>query len=150
MAQTTTSVNACDVTIEVDNAAGSLVDISGSSNQCSISISSNTGQTFTFDGDWALQKICKKSASISVQAVYSTADAEAANVLLDWWFGSAYNSARSVEINIPDQTTGSDTYTGEFVLSSASIPLSAEDAAPILVSFELLNDGEFTRAANIS
>lgn len=150
MAQTTTSVNACDVTIEVDNAAGSLVDISGSSNQCSISISSNTGQTFTFDGDWALQKICKKSASISVQAVYSTTDAEAANVLLDWWFGSSYNTARTVEINIPDQSSGSDTYSGEFMLSSANIPLSAEDAAPILVSFELLNDGEFTREANIS
>jgi hypothetical protein len=71
-------------------------------------------------------------------------------VLLDWWFGSNYNAARTVEINIPDQSTGSDTYSGEFVLSSASIPLSAEDAAPILVSFELLNQGAFTRTANIS
>jgi hypothetical protein len=150
MAQTTSSVNACDVTIEVDNAAGSLVDVSGSSNQCSISMSSNTGQTFTFDGQWAIQNVCKTSASVSVQAVYSTDDAEAANVLLDWWFGSNYNAARTVEINIPDQSTGSDTYSGEFVLSSASIPLSAEDAAPILVSFELLNQGAFTRTANIS
>ncbi len=150
MAQTTTSVNACDVTIEVDNASGTLTDISGSSNQCSMSMSSNTGTTYTFEGQWALQKVCKTSASISVQAVYSQEDSEAANLLLDWWFGSAYNSARTVEINIPDQTTGSDTYTGEFVLSSCSIPLSAEDAAPILVIFEMLNDGAFTRTANIS
>jgi len=150
MAQTTTSVNACDVVIKVDAAESGLTDISGSSNQCSMSMSSNTGQTFTFDGQWAIQKVCKTSASVSVQAVYSTNDAEAANILLDWWFGTNYNVARTVEISIPDETSGSDTYSGEFVLSTCNIPLSAEDAAPILVSFELLNQGAFTRTANIS
>lgn len=147
MAQTTSSVNACDVVLQVDNASGVLTDLSGSSNQASISMSSNTGQAFTFDGEWALQHICGKSASMSIQAIYSTEDAEALNLLADWWFGTAYNDARSVQVDIPDSNAGSDRYSGEFVLSSANIPLSAEDAAPILASFELLNQGAFTRAA---
>lgn len=147
MAQTTTSVNACDVVLQIDDVNGSLQDLSGSSNNASINMSSNTGQTFTFQGQWAIQKVCKTSASVSVTAVYSTEDTEALNILADWWFGTGYNSARTVQIDIPDSTVGSDRYSGEFVLSSANIPLSADDAAPIQASFELLNQGAFTRAA---
>ena len=50
MAQTTTSANACDVVLQVDNSDGTLTDLSGSTNNASIAMTSNTGSTFTFDG----------------------------------------------------------------------------------------------------
>lgn len=146
MAQTTTSVNACDVVIELDNADGTLTDISGSSNQCGMSMSSNVGETNTFDGQWAIRRVCKTSVNVSLQAVYSTADVEALNTLADWWFAGSYGDARTCTISVPDDTAGSDEYTGEFVLTSLNIPLSADDAAPILVTAELQNQGAFSRA----
>src|SRR3989304_3661931 len=99
MAQTTTSVNACDVVLEIDNAAGAQTNISGSSNQCSMSMSANVGETYTFSGQWAIRKVCKMNVSVSVQVVYSTSDAEGLNLLADWWFGANYNAARTVTIS---------------------------------------------------
>ncbi len=146
MPQTTTSVNACDVVLEIDNASGTLTDVSGSTNQASMTMSSNVGETSTFEGQWAIRRVCKTSVDVSVQAVYSTDDTEALNLLVDWWFAGNYNTARTITISVPDDTAGSDEYTGEFVMTSLSIPLSADDAAPILVSADFQNVGAFARS----
>jgi hypothetical protein len=146
MAQTTTAVNACDVVVSLDDDAGTLDDISGSSNQVSMSMSRQVAETFTFDGDWAIKKGCKKAVTISLQAVYSVTDSEATNVLVDWYFNSA-GTSRTIQIDVPDSTVGSDRYSGEMTIESLDIPLDASDAGVILVSASLSNDGAFTRTA---
>lgn len=145
MAQTTTSVNACNVDIQLDDSTGSLTNISGSTNQASIDMTAQSAETFTFEGQWAIQKVCKTSATISLQALYSTADVEALNILADWYFNSI-TTARTAQISVPDSTGGSDQYSGEWNLTSLNIPLSADDAGVILVSASLVNSGAVTRS----
>ena len=122
-----------------------MTDISGSSNQASLDLSRTTGETFTFEGDFSIKKSCKKSVSLSLQAVYTQSDTEASNILSDWYFNGS--GARTVQIDVPNGSSGSDRYSGEFELESLSIPLVADDAAPILMSASLTNSGAVTRAA---
>lgn len=145
MAQTTTAVNACNVVLSIDNASGVPVDVSGSSNQAGINMTVTTAETNTFDGQWAIKKACKTAASLSVTATYSVTETEGYNILADWIFNSPTTS-RSVTIDIPDSTVGSDRYTGEFVLESLDVPLSADDAGVILAAAALSNDGAFVRS----
>ena len=146
MAQTTTAVNACDVVIKIDNSAGTLTDISGSSNQCSMSISRNVAEVYTFDGDWAIKKSCKSAVTISIQVLYSTTADEGRDLLEDWIFDSPTTS-KTVRIDVPDSSVGGVRYQGEFVIESYDIPLSAEDAGVIICSASLSNDGAVTRDA---
>lgn len=145
MSQTTTAQNACDVVVQLDNASGSLTDISGSSNQANMDFSAVIGEAFTFDGDWSIKKSCKAAVSIALQAVYSTTADEALDLLRDWFFNSR-STSRSIQIDIPDSNAGSDRYSGEVTLESLSIPASADDAAPILCAATLSNDGAFSHS----
>jgi len=146
MAQTTTSENACDVVLQIDNSDGTLTDISGSSNQCTMDFSRNVAEVFTFDGDWSIKKSCKSGVTISVQVLYSITADEGRDLLEDWIFDTPTTS-RSVRIDVPDSTVGGVRYEGEFVIESYNLPLSAEDAGVIICSANLSNDGEFTRDA---
>lgn len=145
MAQTTTSINACNAKIKVDNASGVLTDISGSSNNASISMAVDTAETSTFDGQWKIKKACKTSASISLTVLYSTTEDEGLDILRDWFFDGP-TASRTVTINVPDDSVGSDQYSGEFVLESFDIPLTADDAGVILCSASLSNDGAFSHS----
>lgn len=145
MAQTTTSVNACDVNIFLDNAAANLTEISGSSNQCSLDISRNVSETYTFDGDWAIKKSCKSAVTVSVQALYSTTQNEAVDILEDWIFDTP-TTAKTLRIDVPDSAIGSTRYEGEFIIESYSVPLSAAEAGVIVCSASLSNSGTVTRS----
>lgn len=146
MAQTTDAVNACNVVLSVDDSTGTPVDISGSSNQANLDFSLQTAETFTFDGDYAIKKSCKKTAGLSINAVYTLNDAEASNILEDWYHNSS-STSRTVTLDVPDGAGGSFRYAGEFIIESYSLPVSAEDAGAIILGFSLSNDGAVTRAA---
>ncbi len=45
----------------------------------------------------------------------------------DWFFNSL-NTSRTVQIDIPNSNAGSERYSGEMILESLDIPLSADDA----------------------
>lgn len=145
MAQTTTAENACDVVLTVDNASGTPVDVSGSTNQANMDLSATSAETFTFQGDWAIKKTCKKAVAVAVQALYSVTETEALNIFMDWFFNSL-GTSRTVQIDIPDSSVGSDRYSGEFTLENVSVPLTADDAGVILASIALSNDGTVTRS----
>lgn len=146
MAQTTNAVNACNVVLMVDDSTGVLVDISGSSNQASMDFSLQVAETFTFDGDWAIKKSCKKSVALTIQTLYTLNDAEGSNIMEDWFHNSS-GISRTVQIDVPDGNGGSFRYSGEFILESYGLPVSADDAGVILMSFSLSNDGAVSRAA---
>lgn len=146
MAQTTTEINACDVSIWLDNAAGTLKDISGSSNQVSITLTLTSGATRTFASKWPRRKVCPKDAKIALSIVYSTTTDEGFDILKNWFFASD-PGARTLKIYLPDKNVGSDTFSGEFVIDGdISIPLQAGTADPIVVSCTLAVSGEFSHS----
>jgi hypothetical protein len=146
MAQTTDAVNACNVVLSVDDSTGTPVDISGSSNQANLDFTLQTAETFTFDGDYAIKKACKKTVGLSINAVYSLNDTEASNILEDWYHNDSINS-RTVTIDVPNGSGGSFRYAGEFIIEGYGLPVSAEDAGAIILGFTLSNDGAVTRSA---
>jgi hypothetical protein len=142
MAQTTTAVNACDAVVQLDKSGGALTNISGSANNVSMNITQNIGEATTFDGDWTIKKACGKSVSVSLAVVYSVTADQGLHVLRDWMFAATPGS-RTIQIDIPDGSVGSDRYSGEMVIESLDIPASSDEPGPILVSASLSNDGAF-------
>ena len=81
MAETTTALNACDVSVWLDNAAGTLKDISGSSNSMTLNFTKNNGSLQVFGTKWQIRLSCGKDATFTLIAVYSSATDEAADIL---------------------------------------------------------------------
>lgn len=147
MAQTTTFANACDVVLRVDNAAGSLTNVSGSSNSASLSLQRTLGELTTFEGEWTIVTSCKISGTISLGAVYSTASTEAREILEEWMFRDGAGSPiRTVELNIPDNSIGSIRYMGEATIESYELPVAADTADPIAITAQLRTSGTWTRS----
>ena len=142
MAETTTAVSACNASIWLDDDAGDLTDISGSSNEVEMSFEQNVGDFVVFGGKWPVRQECGKDATFSVNVVYSTAADEAFDIIKTWFFATN-PGARTFAVYIPDKNVGSDYYHGEVRISSFSWTTSRGEAGPIMVSLDLLPDGEF-------
>lgn len=143
MAQTTTHVNACDVSIWLDNAAGTLKDISGSSNKVSMSFTREIGELRTFQTKWPVRLGCGKDAEFTLTAVYSTATNEAMSILKAWYFADD-PGLRSFHVYIPDKNVGSDHYYGEVTIGPLSWDADPTEPGPIAVEAKLLPSGAFT------
>lgn len=143
MAETTTSVNACDVSVWLDNEAGTLIDISGSTNQVNMEFESNIGELRVLVTRWPIRLQCGKDATFSLIVVYSTASDEGMDILKNWFFGTE-TGARSLHVYIPDKNVGSDHFYGEVVLENLSWPVNAGEAQPIPVSASLRPSGTWT------
>lgn len=143
MAQTTTKVNACDVSVWLDNAAGTLNDISGSSNGIDMTFTRELGELRTYQSKWPVRMGCGKDVEITLRAIYSTASDEAADILRNWFFASTPGS-RSFHIYIPDKNVGSDHYYGEVTLGDMSFSPDPTEPGPILIEATLMADGEFS------
>ena len=142
MAETTTPINACDVSVWLDNAAGTLKDISGSANSVNMEFESNIGELRVFVTRWPVRLQCGKDATFTLIVVYSTAADEGMDILKNWFFGTA-TGARSFHVYIPDKNVGSDHYYGEVVLENLSWPVNAGEAQPIPVTATLKPSGTF-------
>lgn len=140
MALTTTAWTACDAVISLDNGAGNLIDISGSSNSVDIDLKNDIGEFKNFGTKWRGRIACGKDATIKLKITASKATAEAMKTSLAWFFSDT-NTSRSIRIQTPDATTGSDQFDAEVVLESLSIPLAADDAKPVMCELNLLPNG---------
>jgi len=147
MAQTTTMVNACDVSVWLDNAAGTLKDVSGSSNVLGMKFDMDIGEFKAFQSRWKARVECGKDAEFKLTAVYSETTDEALSILKNWFFAAA-PGARSLKIYIPDKNVGSDLYSCEVRLKDLEIPADASKADPIMVSATLVPDGAVTLTTN--
>ena len=143
MAQTTTHVNACDASVWLDNAGGTLTDISGSSNSLTLSGSIEVGELRTFQAKWPVRTECGKDMEINMVLIYSTAADEAFDILKNWFY-AATPGARSFAAYIPTKNVGSDHYSGEVRLSNFDFTAAPTDPGPIAVNITLLPDGEFS------
>jgi len=138
MAQTTTALSACDAVIEVDNDAGTPVDISGSSNNASLSMTRDVGEATTFDGDYKIRTECKRDASMSLKAFWTTAAAEA-RATLEEWFDTG--GKRTITVYPGGKVIGRRYYTGEFFLSGFDIAIDAGEAGPMSLDLEAVSSG---------
>ncbi|HML23519.1 MAG TPA: phage tail tube protein [Aggregatilinea sp.] len=143
MAQTQTAISAVDCIIQLDNASGVLTDISGSSNKVSLSFENGVWEFRPFGNVWKARGVTGKDADASLDAAYTTADGEALALLRDWFFGGD-DSPRTLQVNIPDNTPGSDRYQGEFVLETFPLDLDAGADDVVMVSCTLKPNGEVT------
>jgi len=134
MAETSTARNACDVAVWLDNAAGTPVDISGSSNQVDIALDFKLGEYTTFGGCCTYRLECGQDGTITLNAVYTTALAEARAELSAWATMGCNKNARTLSVYLPDKNVASEHWYGEFRLESYNITADHNDAGPMPVT----------------
>lgn len=142
MPASSTAVNACDVVIRIEDANGQLVDISGSSNEVNIDFSNDIGEFKPFGNKSRRRLMCGTDAKVALKAFYTQAAGEATDLMKQWQFRK--RTKRAFQVCIPDDSPGSDIYEGYVLLSTFSIPGKSDDANPIMLSADLLPDGEIT------
>lgn len=144
MPQSTTQINSCDSVIKLDNGAGNLADISGSSNAVTLNRLVEIGDGVrTFGEAYKLRAACGKDAEITMKIVYSGDDAEALFILNDWYENS-HETPRTLQVDIPDSDPGGDRYTFEVFLEKLSFDDNAGSADPILVDVSFKPTGAFS------
>jgi hypothetical protein len=147
--QTTTAINGCDLTVKIDNSSGVLQDVSGTSNQIRMDRSLRiSDDVYTFGTKFPIVKTCGKKATISARFIYSQDEAEAIQLLNDWYENHS-EDPRTVQIDMPDSLPGSDRYTYEALLENLNVQQEAGDANPTLVEATFRPTGTFSWA-NIS
>lgn len=147
MAQTTTQISSNSWVIKIDNASGSLTDISGVDTKATIEPDRESKETFTAEGENAIVTVGKSTVKIAIEIVYSSATAEGKQLLNLWYYGTSAVSkaSRTIQLDVPDSATGSDRYTGEVKLSKPpSFELDASKAEPLILKAEFMNDGLIT------
>jgi len=143
MAETTTAINACDASVWLDDDAGTPVDISGSTNEVDINFDNEMGEYTVFGNRWKRRTECGKDASFTLQVVYTTQTDEGFDLLKQWFFAHAPGN-RTISIYLPNKNVGSDHYTMEAKLANLAFTATAGEGDPMMVSAELLPDGEVT------
>ena len=147
MAETTTAITACDIRIWLDNAAGVQKDISGSSNQISANFDLELGAFRVFGGRWMKRLEGGKDASFALQIVYTTAADEGYDLLKQWYFAASPGD-RTLTLYVPDKDVGSDVYECEAKIDNFAFPLNAGSAEPVIVTLNLLPNGEVTHSTS--
>jgi hypothetical protein len=146
MPVTTTGIDATDCVIKLDNAAGVLTDISGSSNKVEIKLENGVAEFRPFGTAWKKRMVVGKDAPISLRVVFTKTAGEGWPLLRDWFTGSN-DSPRTIQIDVPDSSIGSERYVAEVVLADANIPLDAGADEYVMVEASLKTDGALTYAA---
>ena len=147
MAQTSTAINACDVSFWLDNASAALKDLSGSSNSIQVNFDHDVKPFRTFQSQWPKRLECGKDASITLNVVYSSTSDEGWSVLKNWFFAAA-PGARTFNLYIPTKNVGADFFYGEVRIKSLSFTLSPDEAGPVMVQAVLEPDGAITLSTN--
>ena len=130
-------VNACDVVIKLDNAAGVLQDISGSSNEVGFNFDADIAEFTVFGYMWYGRLCCRKKGAVSMNLWCSTTADQGFDIIKNWWDVDPC-ALRTLEVFIPDDTAGSDKWSGEFMLAHFDFTASSDEAGPIAVKVDLL------------
>lgn len=145
MTQTTTAIIATDVVVQIDKTGDVLTDISGSSNKLEMTYENTIAEGATFGSLWLIRKVTGKDAPLTLTIIYSTASDEAWDIAKDWFFGGD-DSARSVQIDVPDSTAGNDRFSGEYILENASVSPEPRSSDLVMVTLSLKPSAAVARA----
>lgn len=144
MSQTTTQINSCDTSVELDDENGILQDVTGSSSAVNPEFVQNVGDGLrTFGTDWPVRQACGRDGTLTWRAVYSQADNESAYMLWDWYFNHPKTS-RTYRISVPDKNPGSDQFAFEVFLERLTFSDEAGSADPIMLEATLRPTGAIT------
>ena len=141
MAATSTARNACDAAIWLDDAAGIPLDLSGSSNQVDFALDFTLGEYTVFGACCTYRLECGADATITINAVYTTAADEARETLSLWATQGCEKDARTLAVYFPDKNVGSEKWSGEFRLESYSIGADHNDGGPMPITAVLKPHG---------
>jgi hypothetical protein len=145
MVTTTTAFTACDAVIELDNGAGTLTDISGSSNSVDVNFDNQIGEFRVFGTQWMSRVQCGKDATISIKGIATTATDEIRDIIENWFFTDS-NTSRTFNLSMPGNSVGDILYACEVVLSSWKFSGDSSSADPVMYDIELLPNGAVTRS----
>lgn len=138
MAQTTGAISAKDCRITLGTQ-----DISGSSNNVTLTPSLDSGQSATFDGDWKLTTAGKLSWEISIEALYTETASEATEELWDALTGG---TAVAIAIQPKGDSAGNWEFSGNVIITQVEMPFDGTSGDPVIVSAEGTGTGELTKS----
>lgn len=138
MVQTTSAIDGCNVNVMLDDDGGTPVDVSGSSNQVSFGRTRQIGEAHTFTGEFPIRVQCKRDASLSIRALYTTLTDEMRD-LLDLWDDSG--GLRTIAYSPAGGNAGDVQYVGEYFLSSLDMSAEAGNADPLTIEAEFMPSG---------
>lgn len=142
MPQTTTAVNGCDIAISLDDADGNLTDISGSTNAVQIRITNEIRTFRRVNADFPTRKLTGKDATADIIILYSTGADEALDIIRDWVSAAIDgDDARTLRVDIPDSSIGSDRYQMEALPTGYDLSLAADEAAPATIGISFSSTG---------
>lgn len=136
MPETTSAINACDLSVQLADHNGVLRDVSGSSNRVEIQFTKQLGEYQVFGGGWVKRLSCKRDATANLTIVYTTATNEGWSVVKDW-FDNYPDEARRMRIFAPDDSVGADDFDGLWLIESMNVPFDGTQATPVMVALTL-------------
>ena len=144
MAQTTTAIDSCAVKVWLATAGDVMTDISGSSTEIVPHFTQTLGDYHPRASDWPSRLDGGKDADVRLNVVYSTTDAEGWDLLKDWWF-TVPPGARRMIWYAPDKSVGADMFSGSYRIKDLRWVHGASAAGPVVVTADLVPDGEVTQ-----
>lgn len=133
----------------IDNAGGTLTDISANGTTFTLNITNTTGSYNVLNSPWTKTTDGPRAWSVDCELIAETGT-NGYSLIRDWVMATS-PGARTVRIDQPDSSAGSQRYEGEARISNANGLLNANASAgdPVRVSFTLTGDGVLT-ASTIS
>lgn len=130
--------------IYIDNAGGTLTDIGANGTSFTLNVTNQTGQYNVLNTPWTKTVDGPRAWSVDCELIAETGT-NGYSLLRDW-ITTTSPGARTVRIDQPDSSTGSQRFEGEARISNANGLLNANASAgdPVRVTFTLLGDGQLT------
>jgi len=141
MTQSTTVANGKNSSIHVDDENGAPVDVAGTGNSWQLDVENMTGQAWTYSGEWPITLDGKSNAKLTIKFAYSPTQNEGADLMRDWINNKG---ARTITIDYPDSSVGSDRVTGDWRINDFSTGAKAQDGEPMFVECTFSPDGTIT------
>lgn len=144
MAATTTAFGPGNLALRVNDAGGTLRNVSGSTGKVSSNFETKIGEFHVFGENYPIRTPGKKNATFTVTGVATTAINELRDLIENWYWG-ANDAARYFEIDLPDSDPGSIRYSGNVLLKSYKFDADAGSENPVMFEIELMPTGAIDR-----
>lgn len=145
MTVTTTQINSDRCVVNLDNASATYTDISGTVTKISIEPSRDSKETYVVGDDDAIVTVGKSTHKFTLESIFSSATAEEKALLMAWFYSatdSVKRGSRSLRVDIPDSSSGSDRWSCEVKLAKPpQIEIDASKPEPLILKYELASDG---------
>jgi hypothetical protein len=133
----------CIVKLDDNGTTPTLSDISGVHTKTSIKLGMESKETPVHASHAPIVTQRKTATGFDFEVGMSTSTLEGSEIVLGWYYGSTlFGAAKTIEVYIPDTTTGSRKWTGEVKLSKPpEFDTDASKADMMIMKFSVMEDG---------